>query len=153
MRRRGLQLTRGHRLTLYCVSLILLFSGIAWAWIHQLDDTGHAGSALRQTNTYLIAVHGLAAMAFVLLLGTLLPGHVRRAWRARKNQRQGAFFLAAITALTLSGYALYYLGDEGWRKSASRFHLWLGLIAPVLLFWHIRAGLKSTANKKSDSTP
>ena len=88
--------------------------------------------------------HGFAALGFVLLLGTLLPGHVRRAWHARKNRANGAFFLTAISLLTFSGYTLYYLGDETWRNAVSQFHLWLGLASPLLLFWHIRHGRRAT---------
>jgi len=143
MKRRGLQISQRHRLALYAVSLALFLSGAAWAWIHRLDEAGQAGEALRRANAKLIAVHGLVAVGFVLVLGTLLPGHVRRAWNARKNRGQGAFFLAAMGLLTASGYALYYLGDDPWRRAGSGLHLWLGLIAPILLFWHIRTGKRA----------
>ena len=147
MKRRGLQISHRHRLTLYVVSLVLLVSGGAWAWIHHLDEAGRAGDALRQTKPWLLKVHGFAAVGFVLLLGTLIPVHVRHSWHARKNRINGVFFLSAVGLLTLSGYALYYLGDEAWRNGASRFHLWLGLGAPVLLFFHVRAGKKAVGDK------
>ena len=86
-------------------------------------------------------------MAFVLLLGTLLAGHIRRAWQTGKNRKNGVFFLASVSLLTLSGYALYYIGGEELRNAVSNFHLWLGLATPVLLFWHIRAGRKATGSK------
>jgi hypothetical protein len=147
MKRRGLQISRRHRLTLYVVSLVLLVSGGGWAWIHRLDAAGQAGDTLRQTNPWLLQAHGFAAVGFVLLLGTLIPVHIRHSWHARKNRSNGAFFLSAVGLLTLSGYALYYLGDEAWRNGASQFHLWLGLAAPVLLFFHIRIGRKATGDK------
>ena len=147
MKRRGLQITRPHRLTLYAVSLVLLVSGGAWAWIHHLDEVGRAGNLLRLTNPWLLKAHGVAAVGFVLLLGTLIPVHIRHSWHARKNRPNGAFFLSAVGLLTISGYTLYYLGDEAWRSGASQFHLWLGLAAPILLFFHIRAGRKATGDK------
>ena len=147
MRRRRLQLSPRHRLTLYLVSVVLLVSGAAWAWVDWLDDAGQAGDALRQWKPWLLKVHGYAALGFVLLLGTLLPGHIRRAWNAHTNRTNGAFFLAAVSLLTLSGYTLYYLGDENWRNAMSQGHLWLGLAAPVLLFWHIRSGRNNASGK------
>ena len=144
MKRRGLQITRPHRLTLYAVSLVLFASGGAWAWIHHLDEAGHAGDLLRRTNPWLLKTHGYAAVGFVLLLGTLIPVHIRPSWHARKNRLNGVIFLSAVGLLTLSGYTLYYLGDEAWRNGASRIHLWLGLAAPILLLLHIRAGRKAT---------
>lgn len=151
MKRRGLQLSRRHRLTLYTASLLLLISGAAWAWANFLDRRGEAGDALRDFKPWLLKVHGFSAMAFVLLLGTLLSGHVRRGWQARKNRGNGGFFLTSVSLLTLSGYALYYLGDENWREFTSQFHLWLGLIAPVLLFWHIRIGRRATGRRPARS--
>jgi len=147
VKRRGLQISRPHRLTLYAVSLVLLVSAGAWAWIHHLDETGRAGGALRRTNPWLLKTHGYAAVGFVLLLGTLIPVHIRHLWHARKNRIKGVLFLSAAALLTLSGYTLYYLGDEAWRNGTSQFHLWLGLAAPVLLFFHIRAGRRAAGNK------
>jgi hypothetical protein len=144
MKRRGLQLSRRHRATLFAVSAVLLITGALWARLHQLDENAPASEGLRRVNRWLMEMHGLTAVGFVLLLGTLLPGHVRRAWRARKNRGNGAFFLTAVASLTISGYALYYLGDENWRRAASWFHLWLGVAAPLLLFWHIRSGRQIT---------
>ncbi len=146
MKRRGLQITRRSRRLLYSVSLTLFISGISWAWIHHLDELGQATESLRELNGWFIAIHGFSAMTFVLLLGTLLVGHVRRAWHARKNRKNGAFFLTAVSLLTLSGYVLYYTGNEAVRNAVSNFHLWLGVAAPVLLFWHIRSG-SNAANR------
>lgn len=131
------------RRLLFAVSLALFLSGAGWEWIQHLDQAGRASDALLRIKTDLIVIHGLSAMTFVFLLGTLLMSHVRRAWHARKNRVNGALFLAAVSLLTLSGYALYYLADETWRSATSRFHFWLGFAAPILLFWHIIAGRRA----------
>jgi hypothetical protein len=144
MKRRGLQLSRRHRLTLYGTGLLLFISGTAWAWANHLDEAGRAGEGLRDLKPWLLKIHGFSAMAFVLLLGTLLTGHVRRAWHASKNRSNGAFFLTAISLLTVSGYALYYIGGEELRSGASQFHLWLGVVSPGLLVWHIWSGRRAT---------
>jgi hypothetical protein len=143
MKRRGLQLSRRHRQTLYAVSLTLLLSGVAWAWIQHLDQTGQAPENLRGWKTCLIALHGWSAMLFVLLFGTLLAGHVRRAWHARRNRKNGVLVVSVVGVLTLSGYALYYIGNETRRAVTSDLHLWLGIAAPVFLILHIRLGRRA----------
>src|ERR1041385_6978378 len=103
MKGRVFKLRPAHRRLLYAVSLLLFLSGAIWAWINHLDEAAQAGERMRDLKPWLLKLHGLGAMVFVLLLGTLLPGHVRRAWRARKNRRNGVFFLTAVRVLTLSG--------------------------------------------------
>lgn len=144
MKRRGLQLRPLHRRILYAVSATLFLSGAIWAWIHHLDEQGRASASLQQSKQWLIEIHGFAALFFVVILGTLLSGHVRRAWHAHKSRRNGVFFLTSVSLLTLSGYALYYLSGENSRAAASRFHLWLGIAAPGLLLLHITLGRKAT---------
>ena len=144
-KRRGLQLSRRHQWTLYTVSLTVLLSGVSWAWTQHLDEAGQASETVRRWKTGLITVHGWSAMIFVLLLGTLLTGHVRRSWHARKNRKNGAFFVSVVSLLTLSGYALYYLSDEHWRGAVGNFHLWLGIVAPIFLILHIWFGRQASA--------
>ena len=144
MKRRGLQLSRRHRRIFYSAGAALFISGVAWAWANHLDEIARASETVRNLKPTLLEIHGYSAMAFVLLLGTLLPGHVRRAWHAGKNRGGGALFLIAVSLLTLSGYALYYIGGEKLRDAASNFHLWLGIVAPALLIWHIWQGRQAT---------
>jgi hypothetical protein len=143
VKRRGLQLSRRSKVLLYSLGLALFLSGLFWAMIHCLDEKGDATDGLRRVNPWLIAIHGFGAMGFLLVYGGLLAGHVRRAWHAQRNRRTGAFFLAFASALILSGYALYYVADEGLRTAASQFHLWLGIASPALLYWHIRSGRRA----------
>ena len=144
MKRRGLKLSRRHRWSLYLAFLALLLTGLAWAWLHRLDETGIASASWRELKPGLMKVHGFAAVGFVLLLGTLLPVHVRHSWHARRNRPNGVFFLSAVSLLTLTGYALYYLGDEKLRSLCSDVHFWLGAAIPLLLIWHIWSGRRAT---------
>ncbi len=57
-------------------------------------------------------IHGAAAMAILVLVGMLLTGHVRFAWRARRNRGNGSLFLGTFGILTVTGYGLYYAGGE-----------------------------------------
>src|SRR5689334_9879257 len=77
MKRRGLQLSRRHRWSLYSVGLTLFISGVIWIVLHRLDEAGKMSGPWRELKPSVMAVHGLFAAGFVLLLGTLLPVHVR----------------------------------------------------------------------------
>ena len=140
MKASSVKLDGSQRVGLRGLGLTLLLSGAVWAWIHRMDDAWEAASWMREIKPWMLKLHGFAGVGFVLLLGTLIPTHIVRGWNSGRNRILGVFFLVAMAALTLSGYSLYYLGDEGWRLGFSRLHLWLGLASPLLLFWHIRAG-------------
>ena len=72
-------------------------------------------------------IHGAAAMAILVLVGMLLTGHVRFAWRARRNRGNGSPFLGSFGILTITGYGLYYAGGESLRAWTSWIHLAVGL--------------------------
>lgn len=147
MRHRGFQLGRHQRWLLYLSFVTLLLSGLVWAWLHRLDEATTAGSSWRGWTPRLMTAHGGAAVGFVLLLGTLLPGHVRNSWRAGRNRSNGVFFLSAVSVLTITGYALYYLGNEIARALCSDIHFWLGAALPLLLGLHIRSGRFARAKR------
>ena len=140
MKPRPAQLSLLHKLTFFGAGALLFVSGASWAWANAYDEASPVAERLREIKPWLLKIHGFSALAFALILGTLLAGHVLTAWRARKNRRIGGLFFAACGLLTLSGYALYYIGGEELRSAVGRFHLWLGLVAPLLLAWHIWSG-------------
>ena len=88
-------------------------------------------------------------MAFLIMLGSILALHVPEGWRRRYNQVSGAFVLAAIALLILTAFALYYVGSDTWRITASAIHLLVGFaLAPVLVV-HIVLGRRAPV--RSDS--
>lgn len=92
-------------------------------------------------------------MVTLVLLGSLLTLHVRRAWLAGRNRRSGTLLLALNAVLALSGYALYYSGGETLRALASNVHLALGLALPVLLVAHIALGRRTRPGLDDDLAP
>ena len=83
-----------HRRLLYVVLALLLFSGAAWAYWNDLVST--PGDFEMSAKAWAMKVHGAAAMAILVLVGMLLTGHVRFAWRARRNRGNGSLFLGAF---------------------------------------------------------
>jgi uncharacterized membrane protein YbhN (UPF0104 family) len=79
----------------------------------------------------------------------LLPYHVKFAWRAKRNRRTGSTLLIIFGFLILTGYRLYYAGDERLRAWTSDSHLYVGLALPLLIALHVWRGKKSRVRKKS----
>ena len=88
-------------------------------------------------------IHGAAAMAILVLVGMLLTGHVRFAWRARRNRGNGSPFVGSFGILTITGYGLYYAGGESLRAWTSWIHLVVGLGMSLLLILHIWLGKRT----------
>ena len=86
-------------------------------------------------------------MAALILLGALL-NHIRRGWTAGKNRRSGVTLLAVYLFLILTGYGLYYCGDEQLRTIISRSHTWIGFGLVILIPGHVLLG-RALRRKKS----
>ena len=93
--------------------------------------------------SWMLKAHGAAAMVVLVLLGTLLPLHVKFAWRAGRNLRTGLSLLGLFGFLVLTGYGLYYVGGEHLRSWISAAHLWIGLALPPVMLLHVWRGKKT----------
>lgn len=82
-------------------------------------------------------------MLALVVVGTLIPLHIKRGWRARLNRPNGILLIGFVLSLTLSGYALYYSGSDMLRNNASTIHTALGFLFPAVLLWHIVSGRRS----------
>lgn len=152
-----MRLSRRHRLYLYVIGGSLVGSGVAWLIAHYLlAAPSEFGETHHPSEPWWLRIHGAAVMGFLVLLGTILPGHVTRAWSLRKNRAQtvrknvitGTLMLSLVAALALTGYALYYCGDEDLRPYISTGHWLVGLIAAVSFYQH-RSGVRRARSRTS----
>lgn len=125
--------------------LSLRFRGVLHLVIAVLFVTGAAWVALDravwpETATYLLRLHGGAAMAMLVLLGALLPLHVRVGWRRRRNRGSGALMLAANAILVATAFGLYYAGSDALRHWTSELHIALGFALPLAVVGHVLRG-------------
>ncbi len=128
---------------MYATFGALFLSGAGWMLLRAGGANGdELGSARGTAATWLLKIHGAAAMAALVLLGTLLLGHVRSAWQARRNQGSGAGIFATCAVLALTGYGLYYAGGERLRGVVSEIHDWIGLAFPAVIAWHVWRGTR-----------
>lgn len=126
---------------LYATGILLVLSGALWLLFHHfVRIPGEFGDRPHAIEPWLLVVHGLFAAAFLIGFGSVLPGHVRRAWYGRRNRISGSVFLVLLSVEVASGYALYYTGEETARALISALHWVVGLGMPALMGWHIWRG-------------
>jgi hypothetical protein len=147
----SIRLKRLQKYFLYGVLTLLFFSGVAWAYWTYL--AAWPGDFEISAKAWAMKIHGAAAMAVLVLIGMVLSGHVRFAWRARRNRGNGSLFLSAFAALTITGYGLYYAGGERLRAWASWIHLAVGLALPILLLVHIFLGRRTRSSTQFRTEP
>jgi hypothetical protein len=134
-----------HQGAVYGATAALAVSGIIWLVLHYfLAVPGEYGPQIHPLEPWMLRLHGAAAMAGLIIYGSLLPVHIRRAWSIRRNIVLGIGLVAVMLLLTVTGYLLYYSGDENTRPLISAAHWILGLVVPALLVWHIISGRMQT---------
>ena len=141
-----------HQGAVYAATAVLAVSGIVWLVLHYFFAVpGEYGPRPHSLEPWMLRLHGAAAMAGLIIYGSLLPVHVRRAWSIRRNIALGIGLVTFMLLLTVTGYLLYYSGDENIRPIISAAHWILGLVVPGLLVWHIVSGRMQT--RASETAP
>lgn len=152
MLREGLRLSRRHRAWLYGTFSALFVSGLLWLVFRRwVRVEGEFGASAHPLEPWWLKLHGAAAMAFLLVLGTLVRGHVRLGWKLHQNRLSGSTLLATNALLAATGWALYYVGGESVRAWVSVLHWGLGLAAPALILVHVVRGRQAVAAARRDA--
>jgi hypothetical protein len=142
-------LTSGHRQWVYWTAAALFASGALWLVFHHfLQSQGQFGPAPHPFEQWWLRLHGAAAMLALLVVGSLLPIHVRRGWHQHRNRPLGIALASVLLLLAVSGYALYYFGGEEARPWISVSHWGIGIASPLALVWHIARGRSLARHKQ-----
>ena len=120
----------------------MFVTGAAWLVADQLKQ-GDRADLWQTTGAYLLMIHGGAAMLMLMLIGALVPVHLLRCWRARKNRLSGSAMATANAVLIVTAFGLYYAGSDAIRPWMSVVHMWFGLALPILIAVHIVLGRRS----------
>ncbi len=132
-------LKRSFRYSVYAAFAVLLLTGAGWLVADWQKNI--AGDEIwQQAAATMLMVHGGAAMLALLLLGALIPVHLLRAWRSRKNRISGSIMAAFNAVLIVTAFGLYYLGSEEVRPWISWIHLTAGFALSLMLPLHIWLG-------------
>jgi hypothetical protein len=127
---------------LYAAFAVLFVTGAGWLLADEMKEAS-TGEGWQSAAAWLLMAHGGTAMATLLLLGALVPLHMRRGWLAGRNRATGTAMVICNAVLILTAFGLYYLGSESLRPWASRLHIAVGLLVPILLVVHIVMGRRS----------
>ena len=127
------------RYALYAAFSTLFISGALWLAADSLKDAPD-GERWQAISANLLMVHGGAAMVTLMLFGAMVPIHLLRAWRAKRNRWTGGVMAVLNAILIVTAFGLYYLGGEEVRPWMSNIHLGAGFSLPLLLFIHILRG-------------
>jgi cation transport ATPase len=140
-----MRLKSAFRFALYGVFSLLFVSGVVWLLADRMKNNPDADSDMwQQVATFLLSLHGGAAMVTLMLLGALGPMHVQRAWRAKTNRATGVASLVLYGLLIATAFGLYYLGSEAVRPWISYIHIAFGLAVPAIIMAHVMVGRAST---------
>ncbi|WP_424196726.1 hypothetical protein ACMYR3_16835 (plasmid) [Ampullimonas aquatilis] len=135
----SIRLPKAQRWMTYLALIAVVISGIVWWLLHDVLQWGWILAERR-----LLISHGIAAAATLVIVGGLLPLHIRLAWRIRRNLSSGLAALAIMTLLAATGLLLYY-GGEDWRDWVRWAHIGAGLIAALVIPVHVWLGRRRHA--------
>lgn len=142
-----IRLGRMQELFVYLVGAVLTLSGVIWVYFHYfIRVEGEFGELHHPAEPVMLTIHGLSAALMMIAFGTVIPGHVTRAWAMRRNIVTGVSILSFMIFLSGTGYFLYYLSDEQIRAVTAVSHWGLGLAFPFLGVVHIWRGYLSRKN-------
>jgi len=136
------------RRAVYAAVTALLVTGVAWIGADALKDSAN-GEAWQQVAANLLMCHGGVAMVTLMFLGALVPLHIGRAWRARRNLATGTVMASLNAALVVTAFGLYYLGSDSARPWWSGVHIGVGLALPGLFLIHVWRGRKRRNSQQS----
>lgn len=118
---------------------VLFLTGAGW-FVADWEKNIAGDEIWQQAAASLLMVHGGAAMVALLLLGSLIPVHLLRAWRSRKNRVSGSVMAAFNAVLVVTAFGLYYLGSDAIRPWMSWVHLIAGVSLSLFFPVHVWLG-------------
>ena len=137
-------LGRWHRRWLYAALGFAWITGALWVFAHFALAANVEGESVRHPlEAWALKLHGAAAFAFLLALGSMFAQHIPRAWYLRRNLASGISALVVSAFLVATGYALYYFALDDAHALVSTLHWSVGLAAVALLWIHVVLGRRS----------
>jgi hypothetical protein len=130
----------------------LWLSGCVWLWLDQFA-AGHGpfGTIPHPWAAPVLLLHGIIAVASLYFLGWMTARHVAHWWPRHRRRRSGGTFAGCLVLLTVSGFALFFLTDEGWQQGTARLHDIVGLAVTAFGLQHgffVRRGREELRHRR-----
>ena len=123
-----LRLAPGHRRFAYAAIAAIWLSGVLWLVYHYgLQREGSFGLEPHPLEAWWLRLHGLAAFVSLFAFGLLWGVHIRAGLAFARRRLSGLLLLVLLVVLSLSGYLLYYAGEEMLRDAVRVAHWVIGL--------------------------
>ena len=150
--RRPTRLPRWHELAVYFAFSALLVTGLAWLALDQwVRVAGEFGPEHHPAENVALIVHGVAAYAFLIVAGALIPVHIKLGWSIGRNRVSGVTLAAILGVLSITALGLYYLSGDSARSWSSLAHWIVGLIALPALLIHVVRGRRGVTPRRAGS--
>lgn len=131
------KLGRTRRWQLYIIGAGVWLTGALWLLFHYFFVTkGEFGPTENPLTAWWLRLHGAFAFATIWIFGLLWAAHITAAWPRRRRRSSGVALTAVFLMLIVSGYLLYYIGDDRVRPVISALHWSVGLAGPVFVVLH-----------------
>lgn len=135
--------------TLVWTGLLLWLTGTVWLIFHFFGRVeGEFGLEINPLEHWMLRLHGFLIIPAYLMLGGLLIAHIPLGWKDRSQRPAGIALAALVIVLSISGYALYYVGSVTLREFTSYIHWIIGLAAPTIFYWHYRRRYAARRRKR-----
>jgi hypothetical protein len=134
----------------FATTALVGMTGLLWFVLHDIvdDDPG-------EIEHVLLLLHGISSYAILVVIGSLLPRHVRSGWMRRRNLVTGLTVTAVMAILAVTGLGLYY-GGEDLHGPVKWLHVAFGLGCFALFPAHaflVRSRQSSEATTVEGATP
>jgi hypothetical protein len=147
----GLGIPHRRKAALYCALGVLFGSGILWLVFHYfLMRQGEFGPQPHPLEAWWLRLHGASAFLVLWFAGLLWGTHARPGLLQPRWRVSGVLILAALALLAVSGYLLYYAGDDTLRDVVRLVHWLTGLALAVPLLVHI-VGIRRSKRQRQRS--
>jgi hypothetical protein len=137
----------------YAISVLLWLTGAVWLYFrYAMDAQEEFGFQSHPSQSVVLQIHGAVAIGFCIILGSSLY-HIRPGWKKKLQRLSGVLLLTVCAILILTGWGLYYLGDEQIRNLTSLTHSLLGVFLPVLIFFHVWRIIQQRSKTSNPQVP